>query len=452
MANLANGERRVTLSKDTAALCGTKHRVKASITGTNVGDQINIKYKLESTSGLTTNYHTNDGYLHKIRITIKNGNETVYQQDFTGDDSGEYISAPPFLINKAGRWNLYAKSIAAGDCAKPEGDIYFAYFRATEPKKEEQEEMEEKPINPDDLTPLLSVGLIGLAGLAFAKILRGKRSRKAETFEAQAPKKFNYRQIIYDTFYGDGDEEIKKYQEEITEQDNPWFPTSYYPDEKEFDEKDRKRYMNGIKKFIESHYLYIQPNISRFASFTINGKDFLAFRFSEGKEYYITSKEKWLETAKHDLRTSEQPLPYAQIKGMFRLLEKGKYQDFRQAMIRNNVRFSNVLNRGVVLNLINVQMREAEKNQKEKFGAERKPLFHNVYCTICDKEFQSVNRKWETLGKARKRKIIDNWANKHFTKSHPDEYKKWFDYLYENGYDAAYFDYDLPLSSRPIYE
>ena len=200
MANLANGEQKVTLSKDTAALCGTKHKVKASITGTNVGDQINIKYKLESTSGpFKTEYHTNDGYLHKIRITIKNGNETVYQQDLTGDDSGEYISAPPFLINKAGRWNLYAKSIAAGDCAKPEGDIYFAYFRATEPKKEEQEETEEKPINPDDLTPLLSVGLIGLAGLAFAKILRGKRSKKAETFEAQAPKKFNYKQIIYDT-------------------------------------------------------------------------------------------------------------------------------------------------------------------------------------------------------------------------------------------------------------
>ena len=202
MANLADGEQKVTISKDTTTLCGTKHRVKANITGTNVGDQINIKYKLESTSGITTKYHTDDGYLHKIRITIKNGNETVYQQDFTGDDSGEYISAPPFLINRAGRWNLYAKSIAAGDCAKPEGDIYFAYFRAKEPQQEEQEETEEKPINPDDLTPLLSVGLIGLAGLTVAKLLRGKRSKKAETFEApmkgaQPPRKGNTADGIY---------------------------------------------------------------------------------------------------------------------------------------------------------------------------------------------------------------------------------------------------------------
>lgn len=212
MANLANGEQKVTLSKDTAALCGTKHRVKANITGTNVGDQINIKYKLESTSGyFKTKYHTDDGYLHKIRITIKNGNETVYQQDFTGDDSGEYISAPPFLINKAGRWNLYAKSIAAGDCAKPEGDIYFAYFNAKEPKQEGQEETEEKPINPDDFTPLLSVGLIGLAGLAFAKILRGKRSKKAETFEAPK-RKPNYQRVmdaITNALYKPDSEEYK---------------------------------------------------------------------------------------------------------------------------------------------------------------------------------------------------------------------------------------------------
>ena len=655
------------ISADTNTLCASEHKIKASITGNQVGkDYINIEYRVLDSSGATTKLHGDDGYLHKMRITIKNKGNTVYQQDLTGDDSGEYIQGPRFLINKEGKWTLHMKQIATGDCAKNGEELYFSYFTAKKPPQEPQED-EEEPINPNDLTPLLSVGLIGLAGLTVAKLLRGKRKKKAETFEAQnspeyeatkkyideileegiagfkrnpieydlldmgngtieatintgkgakklfnkikitsqiyfpriegsrgfifdiyslapderdwetyparitfrykltdseyeegmrkrksrrrrraetfeapkkpvyetvmeiikqglyepnseqykimkkwesqqlrrlyhfwnayaylqiqneipaevkqrkiinqmrwvkrswnkikhsgmlddkdfarafkrarkkygvnyeqegfppiptnwlmyedklfyyettgaldkraiitstavysimdeqakkafanletnkkrgllkqdkkiyfgaeAPKKFNYKQIIYDTFYGDGDEEIKKYQEEITEQDNPWFPISYYSDEKKFDEKDTKRYLKGMKKFIESHYLYIQPNIARFASFTINGKVFLAFKFSEGKEYYITSKEKWLETAKHDLRTSDQPLPYAQIKGIIRLLEKGKYQDFRQAMIRNNVRFPNVLNRGVVLNLINVQMREKENNE-----------------------------------------------------------------------------------------
>jgi len=266
MGNLLKGIQTATLKKDTRSLCGTKHTVKAEATGPTAGkDTILVSYKLESTSGwLKTDYHTGDGYLHKIRITIFKDGKIAYQQDVAGDDSGKFITLPPFLITNEGKWEITAKSIAAGDCAKPTGEKNFGYLYAKKPEPVE-EDNQETTVNPNDLTPLLSVGLIGLAGLAFSKILRKKRN-EADTFEAETP------------------------------------------------------------------------------------------------------------------------------------------------------------------------------------------LFYNMYCTICNQEFQSLSRKWATTGKKRKQALLSNWVQKHYMKKHPEEYQKWFNYLYENGYDAAYFDYGLPVDTKAVYE
>jgi len=94
---------------------------------------------------------------------------------------------------------------------------------------------------------------------------------------------------------------------------------------------------------------------------------------------------------------------------------------------------------------------KVKKYRSETFEAE-KPLFHNVYCTLCGQEFQSVNRKWKTMGKARKQQILSSWIQKHYRKKHPEEYKKWFDFMYENGYDAAYHEYGLPVDTKEIFE
>ena len=80
------------------------------------------------------------------------------------------------------------------------------------------------------------------------------------------------------------------------------------------------------------------------------------------------------------------------------------------------------------------------------------PEFYNMYCTICNQEFQSLSRKWATTGKKRKKALLSNWVQKHYMKKHPEEFQKWFKYMYENGYDAAYFDYGLPVDTKAIYE
>jgi hypothetical protein len=160
MGNMKRSVQSTTLSKDTWALCGTKHHISAGITGDgNVGDKIIVKFKAEDTGGVGTGYSSKNGELHKVRITIENNGEVVYQQDQTGSDSG-WVEMTPFSITKKGRWEVKAKTIAASDCAKPEGEKTVGYFDAEEKAIVENDEGEEneKNLNENDLTPLLSVG------------------------------------------------------------------------------------------------------------------------------------------------------------------------------------------------------------------------------------------------------------------------------------------------------
>ena len=187
MGNLLNGVQTATLTKNTWALCATRHTVRAETTGAEAGkDNISISYKLESTSGIGKGYHTKDGYLHKIRITIFKDGEIAYQQDVAGDDSGNFITLPPFLITGEGKWEITAKTIAAGDCAKPEGEKNFAYLYAKAPEPVEEEQEEDRAKTAQDLTPLLTVGMVGLAGLVFGKVLRGKK-KAAENLQNEWP-------------------------------------------------------------------------------------------------------------------------------------------------------------------------------------------------------------------------------------------------------------------------
>lgn len=184
---MLNGVQTATLTKNTWALCATRHTVRAEATGAEAGkDNILVSYKLESTSGIGKGYHTKDGYLHKIRITIFKDGEIAYQQDVAGDDSGNFITLPPFLITGEGKWEITAKTIAAGDCAKPEGEKNFAYLYAKSPEPVEEEQEEDRAKTAQDLTPLLTVGMVGLAGLVFGKVLRGKR-KAAENLQNEWP-------------------------------------------------------------------------------------------------------------------------------------------------------------------------------------------------------------------------------------------------------------------------
>lgn len=214
MGNLLNGVQTTTLTKNTWALCATRHTVSAEATGAEAGkDNILVSYKLESTSGIGNDYHTKDGYLHKIRITIFKDGEIAYQQDVAGDDSGNFITLPPFLITGEGKWEITAKTIAAGDCAKPEGEKNFAYLYAKAPEPVEEEQEEDRAKTAQDLTPLLTVGMVGLAGLVFGKVLRGKR-KEAETFEAkETPKYQQAMDFIHRIFYEPNSEEYKVFQQ-----------------------------------------------------------------------------------------------------------------------------------------------------------------------------------------------------------------------------------------------
>ena len=476
MGNLLNGVQTATLTKNTWALCATRHTVKAEATGAEAGkDNILVSYKLESTSGVGQNYHTKDGYLHKIRITIFKDGEIAYQQDVAGDDSGNFITLPPFLITGEGKWEITAKTIAAGDCAKPEGEKNFAYLYAKAPEPVEEEQEEDRAKTAQDLTPLLTVGMVGLAGLVFGKVLRrkkkaaetfeaqnspeyevvkeyideileegiagfkrnpieydlldmgngkieatintgkgakklfnqikilsqirfirvegrrgytidieslapdekdweewparitfdfnisdkdyeeaerkrrSKRRRRAETFEAQAPKKFNCEQIIYDAFYGKGDEKIKKFQEGITKS-TPFFNLSFIPPLKGYNESETKEFTSEMAHFLRKTQMLHRMNSATFGALRINGKEFAWVKFSETDDYAIATKSSILEEAKSDL-LSVQALKDGTaigVKGnenlrkmLVRLLDKEEYEKFRTTIIRYGIKHKN---------------------------------------------------------------------------------------------------------------
>jgi hypothetical protein len=349
VGNLLNGIQTATLTKNTWALCATRHTVKAEATGAEAGkDNILVSYKLESTSGIGKGYHTKDGFLHKIRITIFKDGEIAYQQDVAGDDSGNFITLPPFLITGEGKWEITTKTIAAGDCAKPEGEKNFAYLYAKTPEPVEEEQEEDRAKTAQDLTPLLTVGVVGLAGLVFGKVLRGKR-KEAETFEAQAPKKFNCEQIIYDAFYGNGDEKLKKFQEGITKS-TPFFNLSFIPPLKGYNESETKQFKSEMNHFLRQTKMYHLANSATFGALRINGKEFAWVKFTDTDDYAIATKSSIFEQAKSDL-LSEQALKDGTaigVKGnenlrkmLARLLDKEEYEKFRTTIVRYGIKHKN---------------------------------------------------------------------------------------------------------------
>lgn len=108
----------VKREEDDYLLCATRHTTWAYYTDNAevLKDFIVIKYKLEDTSGAGTGYHQDSASLHKIRIKIYNNGNKVYEDDLTG--GAGVIEATPYLINKAGIWEVKVNSISEGECSK----------------------------------------------------------------------------------------------------------------------------------------------------------------------------------------------------------------------------------------------------------------------------------------------------------------------------------------------
>lgn len=132
----------VKREEDDYLLCATKHTTWAYYTDNRevLKDFIVIKYKLEDTSGVFdwdggTGYHQDAASSHKIRIKIYNNGKKVYEDDLTGDKG--VIEAQPYLINKAGVWEVKVNSISEGECSKISGTRSIGKFMARVPIKEE---------------------------------------------------------------------------------------------------------------------------------------------------------------------------------------------------------------------------------------------------------------------------------------------------------------------------
>lgn len=140
----------VKREEDDYLLCATKHTTWAYYTDNRevLKDFIVIKYKLEDTVGVGVNldwgdttvdggtgYHQDAATSHKIRIKIYNDGKKVYEDDLTGDKG--VIEAQPYLINKAGLWEVKVNSISEGECSKISGTSSVGKFMARVPIKEE---------------------------------------------------------------------------------------------------------------------------------------------------------------------------------------------------------------------------------------------------------------------------------------------------------------------------
>jgi len=125
-------------TEDDYLLCATRHTTWAYYTDNRevLKDFIVIKYKLEDTSGAGTGYHQDAATSHKIRIKIYNDGKKVYEDDLTGDKG--VIEAQPYLINKAGLWEVKVNSISEGECSKISGTSSVGKFMARVPVKEEE--------------------------------------------------------------------------------------------------------------------------------------------------------------------------------------------------------------------------------------------------------------------------------------------------------------------------
>ena len=130
-------------TEDDYLLCATRHTTWAYYTDNRevLKDFIVIKYKLEDTSGALTwdggtSYHQDSASQHKIRIKIYNNGKKVYEDDLTG--GAGVIEAQPYLINKAGLWEVKVNSISEGECSKISGTTSVGKFMARVPIKEEE--------------------------------------------------------------------------------------------------------------------------------------------------------------------------------------------------------------------------------------------------------------------------------------------------------------------------
>ena len=215
LSKMTNAE---SISKDTNMLCATEHTVWAGISGTEAyKDKIFTRSSMKDTSGSTTEYHYDDGYLHKLRIEILNNGKIVHQEDVTGDDTGVPIKRE-YLINAPGNWVVRFKSKSSGDCAKPTKTKEVGYFVAYEPATKDDANGQDSaggagqaPKPKTDYSTLAKTGLILGAALVVGKIISKKDKKAAEmilTTHGKYPRRVKFRGLDETRNY-DGALELK---------------------------------------------------------------------------------------------------------------------------------------------------------------------------------------------------------------------------------------------------
>jgi len=188
-----------------------------------------------------------------------------------------------------------------------------------------------------------------------------RRRRRAETFEAQAPKKFNYKQIIYDLFYGN--EEQQKRQKKFTEEANTiWFPISDILPEDE---------AKNVNSFLRDRVLWRTNYGQYFGACYFNEKVFAFMSFDGPKEWFITTESRFREFLENHVvgwkiknmgekGTMNQMEKRMMQKGFYELMQKSLSQ--RRLKIKDpHGQWGNMM---MVLSKIHRKYTEKELNEK----------------------------------------------------------------------------------------
>ena len=166
-----------------------------------------------------------------------------------------------------------------------------------------------------------------------------KVSKSAETFEAA--QRFDYGQIIYDTFYGDGNKTFRDYQERLARVNKDcWFNSNLY---KYLNKENYDKFKRGIKSFIKRNTREKQdpynfeinnnlgihvPDTRSYRRFMIKDKLFLFRPTYNG--FLITSIDAAKPYIIKEIETWNNDKSKAQIMMAISFLNRGKYRVFSE--------------------------------------------------------------------------------------------------------------------------
>ena len=121
--------------------CNTKHQTQGfrTVSGGSgnshaLTDSIIVDIRLRDTDD-GYSYNANHAHQHAVELKITHDGDTIYTWKMNGVQSpatNDWVSSPPYLIKKPGKWKLYTKSIEEGSCGKISGWKKVGEFTAKE--------------------------------------------------------------------------------------------------------------------------------------------------------------------------------------------------------------------------------------------------------------------------------------------------------------------------------